>query len=213
MTLFAKDVFERNSILESLLGNYHRTSVTETEEIYVSDKGEFIRYFTDEYISGRIEGGIQFSIYIESDPMKKAEILAKESMKIGISDYIRYGDLNFAKEIINDYSSDIDNFWETMKDAAEFYTESRNRDDAVILECEPEIAYYDARESDGLCKSNVEFDRNLDIYITMSVYSKSPKFAGGKSGEFGFYLSDFYSLTGDNAEILRRKAYLSWELR
>lgn len=213
MTLFAKNAFERNSILESLIGDFHRTSTTETEETYTSDKGDFTRYYTNEYVEGVVYGGIQFSIYIESDPMKKAEILAKESTEFKISEYIRYGDLNFAKDIINDHSSDRDGFWETMKDAAEFYTESRNRDDAVILKCEPEIAYYDARESDGLCKSNVEFDRNLDIYITMSVYSKSPKFAGGKSGEFGFYLSDFYSLAGDNAEILRRKAYLSWELR
>lgn len=212
MTIFAKNAFERNSILESLLGNYHRTSVTETEEIYVSDKGEFIRYFSDEYISGRIEGGIQFSIYIESDPMKKAEILAKESMKISISDYIRYGDLESAKDIINDYLSDRDGFWETMKDAARFYTVACGVDYMVILECKPEVAYYNAEASDGLCKSNVEFDKNLDIYVTMSVYNKASKLIGGKSGEIGFYLSDFYSLTGGNAEILRRKAYRSWEI-
>lgn len=212
MTLFAKNAFERNSILESLIGDFHRTSTTETEETYVSDKGDFTRYYTDEYVEGVVYGGIRFAIYIEADPMKKAEILAKESTEFKISKYIRYGDLETAKDIINDYF-DRDNLWETMKDAAEFYTESRNRDDAVILKCEPEIAYYDAKASDGLCKSNVEFDRNLDIYVSMSVYSKSPQFAGGKSGEFGFYLSDFYSLTGDNAEILRRKAYLSWELR
>lgn len=212
MTLFAKDVFERNSILESLIGDFHRTSTTETEETYASDKGDFTRYYTDEYVEGVVYGGIRFAIYIEADPMKKAEILAKESTEFKISEYIRYGDLETAKDIINDYF-DRDNLWETMKDAAEFYTESRNRDDAVILKCEPEIAYYDAKASDGLCKSNVEFDRNLDIYVSMSVYSKSPQFAGGKSGKFGFYLSDFYSLTGDNAEILRRKAYLSWELR
>lgn len=212
MILFAKNAFERNSILESLIGDFHRTSTTETEETYVSDKGDFTRYYTDEYVEGVVYGGIRFAIYIEADPMKKAEILAKESTEFKISKYIRYGDLETAKDIINDYF-DRDNLWETMKDAAEFYTESRNRDDAVILKCEPEIAYYDAKASDGLCKSNVEFDRNLDIYVSMSVYSKSPQFAGGKSGEFGFYLSDFYSLTGDNAEILRRKAYLSWELR
>lgn len=211
MTLFAKNALERNSILESLIGDFHRTSTTETEETYVSDKGDFTRYYTDEYVEGVVYGGIRFAIYIEADPMKKAEILAKESTEFKISEYIRYGDLETAKDIINDYF-DRDNLWETMKDAAEFYTESRNRDDAVILKCEPEIAYYDARKSEGLCKSNVEFDRNLDIYVSMSVYSKSPQFAGGKSGEFGFYLSDFYSLTGDNAEILRRKAYLSWEI-
>lgn len=213
MTLFAQNAFERNSILESLLGDFHRTSTTETEETYASDKGDFTRYYTDEYVEGVVYGGIKFSIYMETDPMKKTEILVKESTEFKISKYIRYGDLESAKDIINDYLSDRDNLWETMKDAAEFYTESRNRDDAVILRCEPEIAYYDAKASDGLCKSNVEFDRNLDIYVSMSVYSKSPQFAGGKSGEFGFYLSDFYSLTGDNAEILRRKAYLSWELR
>lgn len=212
MTLFAETIFERNSILESLLGDYHRTSVTETEEIYTSNKGDFVRYLSDEYVSGIIYGGIQFSIYIESDPMKKAEILAKESMKIGISDYIRYGDLETAENIISDELYDRECLWETMKDAARFYTGARDIDCAVILKCEPEVAYYDAKASDGLCKSNVEFDRNLDIYVTMSVYSKSPKFAGGKSGEFGFYMSDFYSLTGDNAEILRRKAYLSWEI-
>lgn len=211
MTLFARNAFERNSILESLLGDFHRTSTTETEETYASDKGDFARYYTDEHVEGVVYGGIEFSIYIETNPMKKAEILAKESTEFKISEYIRYGDLESAKDIINDYF-DRDNLWETMKDAAEFYTESRNRDDAVILKCEPEIAYYDAKASDGLCKSNVEFDRNLDIYVSMSVYSKSPKFAGGKSGEFGFYLSDFYSLAGDNAEILRRKAYLSWEI-
>ena len=213
MTLFAKNAFECNSILKSLLGDFHRTYSLETEEAYASDKGDFARYYTDEHVEGSVYGGIEFSIYMETNPMKKAEILAKESMEFKINEYIRYGDLESAKDIINDYSSDIDNLWETMKDAAEFYTESRNRDDAVILKCEPEIAYYDAKASDGLCKSNVESDRNLDIYVSMSVYSKSPKFAGGKSGEFGFYLSDFYSLTGDNAEILRRKAYLSWELR
>lgn len=212
MTLFAKDVFERNSILESLIGDFHRTSTTETEETYASDKGDFTRYYADEYVEGKIYGGVQFSIYMETDPMKKTEILVKESTEFKISKYIRYGDLETAKDMINDYF-DRDNLWETMKDAAEFYTESRNRDDAVILKCEPEIAYYNAKASDGLCKSNVEFDRNLDIYVSMSVYSKSPQFAGGKSGEFGFYLSDFYSLAGDNAEILRRKAYLSWELR
>lgn len=212
MTLFAKNVFERNSILKSLLGNYHRTSTTETEGTYTSDKGDFTRYYTDEYVEGVFYGGVEFSIYIESDPMKKAEILAKESTEFKISKYIRYGDLESAKDIINDYSSDRDAFWETMKDAARFYTESRDVGYAVILACEPVVSYYDAKASDGLCKSNVEFDRNLDIYITMSVYSESPKFAGGKSGEFGFYLSDFYSLTGDNAEILRRKAYLSWEI-
>lgn len=212
MTLFAESTFERNSILESLLGDYHRTSVTETEEIYTSDKGDFVRYYADGYVSGMIYGGIRFSIYIESDPMKKAEILAKESMKIGISDYIRYGDLETAKEIAFGDYSDLDDLWETMKDAAEFYTGARDRDCVVILKCKPEIAYYDAKMSAGLCKSKIEFDRVLDVYVEMSVYSKSPKFAGGKSGEFGFYLSDFYSLTGDNAEILRRKAYRSWEI-
>lgn len=212
MTIFAKNAFERNSILESLLGDFHRTDVTETEEFYVSDKGDFTRYYANEYVEGVVYGGIQFAIYIEADPMKKAEILAKESMEFKISDYIRYGDLETAKDIINEYSSERDCFWETMKDAARFYTESRDIDCAVILKCEPEVAYYDAKASDGLCKSNVEFDRNLDIYVAMSVYSKSPKFAGGKSGEFGFYLSDFYSLAGDNAEILRSKAYLSWEI-
>lgn len=206
MTIFAKNAFERNSILESLLGDFHRTDVTETEEFYVSDKGDFTRYYANEYVEGVVYGGIRFAIYIEADPMKKAEILAKESMEFKISDYIRYGDLETAKDIINDYSSERDGFWETMKDAARFYTESRDIDCAVILKCEPEVAYYDAKASDGLCKSNVEFDRNLDIYVEMSVYS------GGKSGEFGFYLSDFYSLAGDNAEILRRKAYLSWEI-
>lgn len=212
MTLFAKNAFECNSILKSLLGDFHRTSTTETEETYASDKGDFARYYTDEHVEGVVYGGIEFSIYMETNPMKKAEILAKESTEFKISEYIRYGDLETAKDIINDYF-DRDDFWETMKDAAEFYTESRNRDDAVILKCEPEIAYYDAKASDGLCESKVECDRVLDIYVSMSVYSKSPQFAGGKSGEFGFYLSDFYSLTGDNAEILRRKAYLSWELR
>lgn len=205
MTLFAKNAFERNSILESLIGDFHRTSTTETEETYVSDKGDFTRYYTDEYVEGKIYGGIQFAIYIEADPMKKAEILAKESMEFKISDYIRYGDLETARNLIEDFS-DRDCFWETMKDAARFYTGARDVDCAVILECKPEVAYYDAKMSAGLCESKMEYNRVLDIYVEMSVYS------GGKSGEFGFYLSDFYSLAGDNAEILRRKAYLSWEI-
>lgn len=212
MTLFAKNAFERNSILESLLGDFHRTSTTETEETYVSDKGDFTRYYTDEYVEGAVYGGVKFSIYIESDPMKKAEILTKESMEFGISDYIRYGDLESAKDIINDYSSDRDDFWETMKDAARFYTVACDVDYMAILKCKPEVAYYNADASDGLCKSNVEFDKNLDIYVTMSVYNKASRLIGGKSGEIGFYLSDFYSLAGDNAEILRRKAYRSWEI-
>ena len=211
MILFAKNAFECNSILKSLLGDFHRTSTTETEETYASDKGDFARYYTDEHVEGVVYGGIEFSIYMETNPMKKEEILAKESTEFKISDYIRYGDLETAKDIINDYF-DRDDFWETMKDAARFYTESCGVDYMVILECKPEVAYYNAEASDGLCKSNVEFDKNLDIYVTMSVYNKASRLIGGKSGEIGFYLSDFYSLAGDNAEILRRKAYRSWEI-
>lgn len=211
MTLFAKNALERNSILESLLGDFHRTSTTETEETYASDKGDFARYYTDEHVEGVVYGGIEFSIYMETNPMKKAEILAKESTEFKISDYIRYGDLETAKDIINDYF-DRDDFWETMKDAARFYTVACGVDYMAILECKPEVAYYNADASDGLCKSNVEFDKNLDIYVTMSVYNKASRLIGGKSGEIGFYLSDFYSLAGDNAEILRRKAYRSWEI-
>ena len=223
MTIYANSLNERDSILKSILGENYETDFSDDDKVLYSSKGVARLNFDNDNVNGIIfskDGDVRnetkFDIIVNERPNASSiETLVKNSIVIGIDEYIRYGDLPIAKQIISDWKNDIESFWDVMKDAAKFYTESHGDDECIILSCEPEVAYKsltdeEIENSDDIyiCgKSKTEFDSKLDIYVDMKVYSDN------YSGKIGFYLSDYNSVTGENSDEVRNNSYRSWTFR
>ncbi len=128
-------------------------------------------------------------------------------MKLTIDKHITIGDATRARKILNDFKSG-DNTetldMSELKHAGAVYINEAWNDNVKIYESSATISYYNGGNGSLLTnEENALTKYPLDIYIEL--------FAKGSDScaEIGFYLTDFWQLTGDNADEIRTKAYIN----
>lgn len=128
-------------------------------------------------------------------------------MKLTIDKHITIGDATLARKILNDFKSG-DNTetldMSELKRAGAVYINEAWNNNVKVYESSATIAYHNG--GNGLLltdEENALTKYPLDIYIEM--------FAKGSDScaDIGFYLTDFWQLTGDNADEIRSKAYIN----
>jgi len=128
-------------------------------------------------------------------------------MKLTIDKHITIGDAVQARKILNDFKSsdniEILNMSE-MKHAGAVYINEAWNDNVKIYESSARISYYSNGNGSLLTnEENALTKYPLDIYIELFVKGSD------SCADIGFYLTDFWQLTGDNADEIRSKAYIN----
>ena len=127
-------------------------------------------------------------------------------MKLTIDKHVTIGDAVMARKIINDFKSgdNIESFdMSELKRAGAMYINEAWNSNVMVYDSTAIVAYHNG--SNGLFteEENNLTKYPLDIYVQMFVRGSD------SCADIGFYVTDFWQLTGDNADEIRTKAYIN----
>ena len=127
-------------------------------------------------------------------------------MKLTIDKHVTIGDAVMARKIINDFKSgdNIESLdMSELKRAGAMYINEAWNSNITVYDATAIVAYHNGGNGLFTEEENALTKYPLDIYIEL--------FAKGSDScaDIGFYLTDFWQLTGDNADELRTKAYIN----